>query len=595
MTTLRLRRAIGLSLAALFLGAAGARSDDARWVNIGPDTPRRAMAVSAVAFADGGAILVADTLGIFRTTDDGKTWLPSLQVTGPGVVTNAYLAGLFVSSASGSPGVLFAGFAGAGIYRSTDEGRNWTQVLLGGGFLSLAVASSSPSIVYSTVNLPGTQEPRTYKSVDGGVTWADLPGLDSAQVVSLAVDPTTSDVVYGAIGNPSPGFSGVLRTSDGGTTWTALGGGLPNMLFGAVAIDPRSPSTVYAGSSGAGVFRSADGGATWSAASDGLTNLDVRSLLVDPSSPSTIYAGTSGGVFRSLDRGDRWMAVGFRQERITTLALDPASPSTLYAGMVGALARITFAPPVPCVAGAETLCLNGGRFRVQTSWSSSSGGTAGPGRAVAITGDTGYFWFFDAANVELVVKVLDGTAINDAYWVFYGALSDVGYVITVTDTSTGAIQSYLNVESTLASQADTSAFPAPASAAAAPPAGAAEAPLAPSASAACTPDANTLCLLGARYRVRVGFQATPEGPTSQATAVPLTGDTGYFWFFDAANVELVVKVLDGTAVNGHVWVFYGALSDVQYEISVTDTRTGAVRTYDNPAGQLASVADTAAF
>ena len=77
--------------------------------------------------------------------------------------------------------------------------------------------------------------------------------------------------------------------------------------------------------------------------------------------------------------------------------------------------------------------------------------------------------------------------------------------------------------------------------------------------------------------------------------MPLTGDTGYFWFFDEANVELVVKVLDGTAINGHYWVFYGALSDVQYTITVTDTLSGASRTYDNPQGTLASVADTAAF
>ena len=59
-----------------------------------------------------------------------------------------------------------------------------------------------------------------------------------------------------------------------------------------------------------------------------------------------------------------------------------------------------------------------------------------------------------------------------------------------------------------------------------------------------------------------------------APAVPITADTGYFWFFDDANVELVVKVLDGRSVNGHFWVFFGALSDVGYSITVTDTATG---------------------
>jgi hypothetical protein len=56
-----------------------------------------------------------------------------------------------------------------------------------------------------------------------------------------------------------------------------------------------------------------------------------------------------------------------------------------------------------------------------------------------------------------------------------------------------------------------------------------------------------------------------------------------------------VKVVDGRAFNGRYWVFYGALSDVEYTITVTDTLTGAVKTYFNPRGNLASVADTAAF
>ena len=77
--------------------------------------------------------------------------------------------------------------------------------------------------------------------------------------------------------------------------------------------------------------------------------------------------------------------------------------------------------------------------------------------------------------------------------------------------------------------------------------------------------------------------------------MPLTGDTGTFWFFDAANVELVLKVLDGTHVNGRHWVFYGALSNVEYTITVTDTSTGAVKTYHNPAGRFASAGDTQAF
>ena len=75
----------------------------------------------------------------------------------------------------------------------------------------------------------------------------------------------------------------------------------------------------------------------------------------------------------------------------------------------------------------------------------------------------------------------------------------------------------------------------------------------------------------------------------------MTSDSGYFWFFGPANVELMVKVLDGTLLNDHYWVFYGALSDVAYTLTVTDTLTGATQVYENPPGTLASVADTQAF
>jgi hypothetical protein len=57
----------------------------------------------------------------------------------------------------------------------------------------------------------------------------------------------------------------------------------------------------------------------------------------------------------------------------------------------------------------------------------------------------------------------------------------------------------------------------------------------------------------------------------------------------------MVKIVDGRAVNGRFWFFYGSLSNVQYTITVTDTVTGAVKTYQNPSGNLASVADTSAF
>jgi hypothetical protein len=110
---------------------------------------------------------------------------------------------------------------------------------------------------------------------------------------------------------------------------------------------------------------------------------------------------------------------------------------------------------------------------------------------------------------------------------------------------------------------------------------------------ACPADGVTLCL-GDRFRVQVSW-TDHDGNTGVGHPVHLALDTGAFWFFGSENLELMIKVLDGRAVNGHFWVFYGALSDVRYTITVTDTATGATKSYTNPAGRLASRADTRRF
>ena len=246
-----------------------------------------------------------------------------------------------------------------------------------------------------------------------------------------------------------------------------------------------------------------------------------------------------------------------------------------------------------CQADAETLCLGGGRFRVEATWRDFQG-NEGRGKAVALTADTGYFWFFSPANVEVVLKVLDGQGVNGHRWVFYGALSTVEYTLTVTDTQTGVARRYVNPPGRLASVGDTHAFG---------PLGA-QAPavfehepvirIARAAAAACVPAETRLCLQGGRFAVEARWTDF-QGNQGVGKAVHLSGDTGYFWFFDAANVEVVLKVLDGRGLNDRFWVFYGALSSVDYTLTVTDTQTGQVRTYHNPPGRLASVADTGAF
>ena len=99
----------------------------------------------------------------------------------------------------------------------------------------------------------------------------------------------------------------------------------------------------------------------------------------------------------------------------------------------------------------------------------------------------------------------------------------------------------------------------------------------------CEPEETALCLNGGRYRVEVSWRIA-AGDTGPGHAVPLTGDSGAFWFFGPDNLELMVKVLDGCPVNGRVWIFAAGLTNVEVELRVTDTETLEVLTYRNPQG-----------
>lgn len=242
-----------------------------------------------------------------------------------------------------------------------------------------------------------------------------------------------------------------------------------------------------------------------------------------------------------------------------------------------------------CTPGGSTLCLNDGRFRVTARWRDFDG-NIGQGYAVPLTSDTGYFWFFDEDNVEVVLKALDGRGINDHFWVFYGALSNVEYTVTVTDTTTGETLTYENPLGEFASVGDTQAFPA----AGAPRSAARSVALAIPPKTDCSANATTLCLNDGRFMVEMEWEDF-DGGTGVGNSQDLTNDTGYFWFFGPENVEVVVKVLDARHLNDHFWVFYGGLTNVRWKMTVTDTETGFVREYNNALGQFASGGDVEAI
>ncbi len=117
--------------------------------------------------------------------------------------------------------------------------------------------------------------------------------------------------------------------------------------------------------------------------------------------------------------------------------------------------------PFDCVADDTTLCLNDGRFRVRLTWRVPAG-NQGAGHVVPFgSNDSGLLWFFNPVNWEMLVKVLDGCTVNDRYWVFFAAVTNVEFTLTVTDSTTGATKTYVNPQGSSAdSITDTDAFAA---------------------------------------------------------------------------------------------------------------------------------------
>lgn len=352
------------------------------------------------------------------------------------------------------------------------------------------------------------------------------------------------------------------------------------------------PAAPHAPASFTGDATSATGAVlTWSDRSD-----DEIGFLIEMRTPSsgawvsmaTVPADTTTWSFEPLATG---VPHSFR---IRALGSEAASlPSEV-------VSLTPQAPDAPCGGSAEVLCLQD-RFRVTADWNNPHpAGGFGTGTAAAFEGgQSGTFWFLNGANVDLIVKVLDARTVNDHFWVFHGALTDLEYWISVLDTHTGVAKTYYNPPFDDCGEFDTAAI----AGGALPAANAAPALVVPNAARAEAAETascgggDTLCLLGGRFEVEVVWRVERNGTTDSGVGRSVTGSdqTGYFWFFDRSNIELVVKMIDATSIGGGFWVFYGSLSDVEYSLEVTDTLAQETKTYVNAQGNQCGQFDTAAF
>jgi photosystem II stability/assembly factor-like uncharacterized protein len=246
-----------------------------------------------------------------------------------------------------SPSTVFAGVAstlgvpGGGVYKSVDGGRRWS---MSNGYLGdrnvvrMAVAPSDADVAYL-----GTFGSGVHRTVNGGATWSGAWGLYETYIQAMAVDPTDARTVYAdAAYTDEPYSINFYKTTDGGRSWATIGGGLPYPNVYSLAIDPVTPSTVFAGTAGHGVYRSLDAGATWSPANTGMGEVLVYALAMDPQDPLTLYAGVddllnrqNSGVYKTTDGGATWVHLHNellqRFPRIFDIVVDPATPSIVYA------------------------------------------------------------------------------------------------------------------------------------------------------------------------------------------------------------------------------------------------------------------------
>ncbi|HEX3556280.1 MAG TPA: PPC domain-containing protein [Thermoanaerobaculia bacterium] len=302
-----------------------------------------------------------------------------------------------------------------------------------------------------TIEIPAGAT-RLSVSTSGGIGNADLlvklgspptPGSFDGQsagpgnLESVVIDNPQAGTWYVLVVRHEP-FSGVTLIADFNVPETEVHDGVPQpnlsddrpdgTRYFTIAVPPGTANLSIATSGGTG---NADllvrfGALPTSTAFDAASRSKTNTERVDIASPQ-------GGLFK-----------------IALVATAPYSGVTLL---------VTLTPGGTCVAAPESSCLLANRFQVEVSWTNQHGGNVtGTGKALPGTDQTTYFWFFNRENTELVLKMVDGRTLNGHFWVFHGGLSDVDYVIKVTDTVTGVVRTYHNPAGSLTSEADTSAF-----------------------------------------------------------------------------------------------------------------------------------------
>ncbi|MCK6684829.1 MAG: SUMF1/EgtB/PvdO family nonheme iron enzyme [Thermoanaerobaculia bacterium] len=254
--------------------------------------------------------------------------------------------------------------------------------------------------------------------------------------------------------------------------------------------------------------------------------------------------------------------------------------------------------------------LSSGHVAVHVSWRSQYSGESGMATPIPQGDGFAFFYFSDANNPEVFVKVLDFGA-TSPYLVFYAGLTDFEYAVTFTNVTTGRKLSFTKPAGSFAGGANNQDLPHAVAQATLWSRGGewsqelkaarttmvdkrgerlASAFLESSSPAA----EGELLLSRGRVAVSVSWRSQYTGQTGQATPLPQKDEFGYFYFSDASNPEVFVKVLDFGASSPYL-IFYAGLTDFEYTVTFKNVQTGQSISFSKEAGSYNGGADNAAL
>ena len=215
-----------------------------------------------------------------------------------------------------------------GFFKSTDGGRKWRESpeLKNEALHSLTQADSNPNVL-----IAGTFN-GIFRSDNSGDSWTQLPTYNTPGLVhveSLAIDPRTASTIYAGT------WYLPYKSTDGGQSWKNIKNGIidDSDIF-AIDIDPRDPNHVIA-SACSGIYETSNAGDSWTKV-QGIPSQSrrTRAIVQHPSIAGLVFAGTTEGFWRSERGGkaDSWMVTTSRQLEVNSIAIHPSRPQTIYIG-----------------------------------------------------------------------------------------------------------------------------------------------------------------------------------------------------------------------------------------------------------------------